>query len=1435
MLEVVEKGPGVETSGEPVCRTANYYLYGESGGSTGRIVMRATNAAIALPMSGGAVDWASLEHHDDLVGWSAGPTYAHLNTNAAGGGLIKLTDYYSSTTTNPSLVTDPGDAKGYVSLEKVQDGYDGTVVTVGEYKYLSNRNDYDDSRVFVIGEVKSYPVAGDTSTVIEKTTYTYQWQSAGSTVMKGRVTKRHGDDGSAFTLDSKEWFDAMGRRTWTMDEEGSLNSYVYDDSTGRLATMTRDVTTSSAPWSGTFTGLNLVTDYAYDELDWLTEVLGPLHDIDIGGTVRSARSARWTVFNEGDAFSLDERWETKGYVYDSGGDVYGQVGAITVSQICKLGKVLACITVKPAAWTTDQGTTGKLDAGDVVTWTNSVKWLAATKYHLDMNARQEEVWTYHNVDSLGTFSSWGNPTDGSDFGDYGTNIIRQKYFYDPEGRMHAVERAGQDGYTVNDFDEIQVGGVTNTYRLSFNYPHYYDDSGNVLTGPIMVRAYNEDGQLVFSMKATTSDGKVTVDGNGIPNQSLGSLTPLSLRYYEYDERGRSTKATVYTYLGAGANVVFDTTGTPAILTIDLSKGTSYTSSETAYDSLGRALRSTAANGAITARVFDEMGRVEEVWVGSDATNATYGDPTGSAHANNDITRVACYVYHAAGTTTNVLYAGKVYTLKPGMDLGSVTYLDGEDGHDDDDDDFARTDYEPDELTTIDSDTYRTSKTTPEIGAASLSASDGVNAYRSYTMDPDPSPTYNFGASERFYGAGDRLIKSRRYDAGTGGSGLTVGANDPDTLYTYDDLGRVTQTEYADGRVVDRTYDLTGKVLTETVSVDLGAGDVVVDYTQYVYATAATGTGRLVATKRGTASGATLRTVSKLWYDDNQEMAGGNELFKLTGRSSLQPIATLTTDGDDDDFVVTEYEYDSAGRIDVVIGPDPGAGDDEWSVKRVTTFDAAGRPVETYAVEVGETDLKISKTDYAYAGATVGSRKVYGVTGTAWTTNDHVETSYSYDLLGRLVNVAVTSGSFRKSSYDVMGNLMTTAIGTDEGTTNSHLNFDTDILVEQTDYTYDDIGRTVMTTLYQRTPDATSSHTGELSGISNTVVRHYQRVVWYNELGQVTEDANYGTTGDATPLTAIPSPVPAYDDSSPGDEAVIVTAYTYNDWNQLETARDDEGYVTARAYHADDLKLKYSINNYTGTIEDLSTFDEDDAGDMADRTTEFVYDELGQMTERIALFDTSSKNQKTRYIYTLALSSTEDASAGPVLSNSRLRAIIYPDSDDIINGSGNLAAGTDDNDDRIEFTYHANGQLATKTDQREIILTYTYDDIGRPTKQAATYGGTWPTDVDASWPLHAPTPNGAAWRLSPPPPTPAARQPLTRLSTPTTAGATLPPNGRTMAQPLPKRPRRRSSTSTTQASTPPLVGLPRSGMARAAPRALTRPTSSPSMSTSARAA
>jgi hypothetical protein len=75
-----------------------------------------------------------------------------------------------------------------------------------------------------------------------------------------------------------------------------------------------------------------------------------------------------------------------------------------------------------------------------------------------------------------------------------------------------------------------------------------------------------------------------------------------------------------------------------------SEGTNYDESVFGYDSRKRRNRKVTGGGTITRTVFDSRNYPSEVYVGTDDTGATAGDPTGGGASGNNMVIVTAFEY-----------------------------------------------------------------------------------------------------------------------------------------------------------------------------------------------------------------------------------------------------------------------------------------------------------------------------------------------------------------------------------------------------------------------------------------------------------------------------------------------------------------------------------------------------------------------------------------------------------------------------------------------------------------------------------------------------------------------------------------------------------------------------------------------------------------------
>ena len=116
-------------------------------------------------------------------------------------------------------------------------------------------------------------------------------------------------------------------------------------------------------------------------------------------------------------------------------------------------------------------------------------------------------------------------------------------------------------------------------------------------------------------------------------------------------------------------------------------------------------------------------------------------------------------------------------------------------------------------------------------------------------------------------------------------------------------------------------------------------------------------------------------------------------------------------------------------------------------------------------------------------------------------------------------------------------------------------------------------------------------------------------------------------------------------------------------------------------------------------------DPDDRPTDVNRITATTYHPSGQIATLTAVNPShdgdTSDNQATTYVYGTTLSDSAIASGG------LLRAVIYPNSDDPADLSGN---GADNVYQRVELAYNRLGHIVQRKDQREVVRRFEYDKL-----------------------------------------------------------------------------------------------------------------------------
>lgn len=727
------------------------------------------------------------ESKSDLLDFNSGTgKYLYLRDNE---GLIHVTDYYSSTT---ATTTTPGGVTGYVQFSKVKKGQSGTAIKLAETTYI--KRTAGGRNVYPVAQQFSYPSESNQSLKIE-TSFAYTWYT-GKTQIQQRTTTlpaisttQHGDNTSATR---KDYHDQYGNLTWQMDERGFITHFKYNVPTGRMIQRIDDVdtsVTSGAP-SGWTTpsggGLNLVTDYEYDFRGRQVQVLGPSHQVDLGGTATTVRRASWTVYKE-TCTGLDETWSGQGYLASGS---YTLVNPVHISKLDKAGRTIDSISSKRTTGS------GKLQSTDTFAQSDWCRW---THNYFSLAGQLEYTRTYHTI-----------PTSGS--GSPGTNYDESFFGYDPLNRLQI--RVKTPGGTINRsvYDAIR--------RLDSGWVGTYDTPTGGAGWEDWSPTNNIGCNMVELSKNEYDSGSVGLDSNLTKvTQHVDHLTANDrVSTFTYDFRNRRLTS----FSGTdGVESVF---------------------SKSEYDNLDRVVKTeryatdnNPGDGNLLARsetFFDDRSRVYETKTYAvDPTTGTVGNALVGGNWYDPASNVLKSVAPGAG----VVYTKNEYDSLGRSIRTFVAYDDSGDVIIEESlttfDNASNVLYVTSKQRNTDASTFRSTYTASwydGVDRPIATAAYGTNGGSSFTR-PTTTPTRS----------DDVLVTSTEYDSATGEAFKTT---DPKALVTkreFDDAGRTIKvienfvqngTGADENRTTEFTYNADGNQTTIT-AVNPTTGNQV---TTYIY-------------------------------------------------------------------------------------------------------------------------------------------------------------------------------------------------------------------------------------------------------------------------------------------------------------------------------------------------------------------------------------------------------------------------------------------------------------------------------------------------------------------------------------------------------------------------------------------------------------------------
>jgi YD repeat-containing protein len=379
-------------------------------------------------------------------------------------------------------------------------------------------------------------------------------------------------------------------------------------------------------------------------------------------------------------------------------------------------------------------------------------------------------------------------------------------------------------------------------------------------------------------------------------------------------------------------------------------------------------------------------------------------------------------------------------------------------------------------------------------------------------------------------------------------------------------------------------------------------------------------------------------------------------------------------------------------------PDPREAAPNWAPD-LTTVTAVARAL--VLVDDDYAPTAVTQTIYNARGQAKETRRWYAnqPSGGGPATAEYTATRTYYNHRDQAVEVHAPNSPVQKSTYDAKGRQISSSgfSGTKE--------------LSRTTTTYDLNDRATGTTYWERMHNATVDGLDEAP---DEAIKSYT-YTWYDKAGKVIATANFGTNNTIFANGAEP---PAYDDTTPpviidpatGQvtglaggiySAALITAYAYDGAGNQSAVFHPDGTVTRTEY--DDLGR---VLLTTENADEAVSFDQV-------QRTAYRYDDRGRLSMMAAVFPDqftgydqinwdapNGTAQVTEFLYG---ADVVDSGGGLISANNAfIKEVHFPDRQ---NGQPSAA-------DALHFTYFSDGAVATRTDQRGMVFSHSYDELGR---------------------------------------------------------------------------------------------------------------------------
>ena len=768
--------------------------------------------------------------------------------------------------------------EGYLTDEMVKKGGSGTAYYLRAADYGTGG---DNEPKYLPTASYVYTIAGEARGGSRlTTTYAYSFHDAANvaqqiktrTITYPTVAATQNGSGSA-TITSKEYYDDSGRLRWTKDGEGYVNYYSYHRETGALAYVSVDVNavTNGLPldiqngddpkwedWgsndppsgfareSGLPTPLALVTKVEYDDLGRQIKVE------DAEGMITA------TAYCDNEA-RVYPGWDM---------DEHTPALPIRVTKVNDDDLTTEVFTVDPGGLTTighsDHLPTGNdvgQDQDDYITW---------TKYHYEQWDAEESVTAYHTA--LLEKVDRHHKIHSSEYGTLSVNFHRTVYRYDGLGRRtHVIQVASGNDPAATDpsgcveqvtkivydalgrVSETQRGVSARTHAMEADYSSdptlkrvvaaFYDESdpGTHST------AGEGDGRVTSSVRYYDTPAPIDYDTNGVKvvyhrnwRGQLRGVEPEAPPYTvrDVDNMGRLVAVARYVSEPTWSN------GTDGVIedddyAADPSNKTGRRSlAETHYDSMGRVYRTKT----YAVQQDGDPGDLDEKIVADN-----YYDRNSRLVGRYSPARGGLeYAYDGAGRRTEVRLVTDLES--PKYSSGAFCYRNpkpGDTSGDDDDGDdgviqMSRTVYDKvgnvTESIRMEVNHDDTDGLLITSGSEDFVQTAVYHWYETNTHRRTTTAVFGTGKASAPFWEHNSLSRPGSEPSGSGNDGLVTKydydrgrlqkVTNPkaiDTFFAYDDLGRRTKVEEADGEDEERwtltTYDGLSNVVYQTADLD----------------------------------------------------------------------------------------------------------------------------------------------------------------------------------------------------------------------------------------------------------------------------------------------------------------------------------------------------------------------------------------------------------------------------------------------------------------------------------------------------------------------------------------------------------------------------------------------------------------------------------------